>query len=1061
MLSFGRMKSYALKELNVLASSILWIIGAAMVLLPSRLTLNQNIPFEVLFILGIICFESALSMQRRFTKNAFTQRGWMRLFFSEFALLSVGAAFLFKQLWISALIVLTVSALQLAFTSNRFQRLAELDLLALITPVFGLLSGVYLSLGGDSYQGIDLSGYRLPLILLFFGASLLGLIALHFPNHKHALAFFRIQALPWLAWCFLFLINASTEQTFVPFVLAIVIWFAKITPWHRLTLPDHDVLGRRMTLVTSVLGLATLIFLGALLTVIDHALASKLDNFIRAREATFMVFMLIMLVLYYQAITVVMMINGLLIELTRVEEDEEDADAHEAEAVTQTWNRRLTRYLKPFILSQETVKTKLLSQNDQLGLFSRQLENEKKRSKQLLFLNELSQQLENQLDPPVSAQLAVNTLEQALALPLISLYVYEADTKDFILLAAAGPSASNLPAGYRQNVSIGAIGRAARQRKTQIINDVRLDSDYIYYENEANLACAIVPIISNGYVHGVIVLNDEKPNSFSSHAIHLAESIAGELTRAWERSGYHQRLMELIRSGSQLSAMVEPESTANEIAAIAKDILQARFTFIHIQLGQEEGFVQTASAGQAPKLLEALKAPQASDSLIQAAFRAVAPFRVRDLRKYAHNSSLELDQNTLRSMLAIPIRWHRLSIGVLLAFGKQNEVFFTENDEALAELLSIQAAGAFESAWLQQELRASLRTTSLLYRLSTHIIQAENLQAAAKEIALTAHKLSKAERTGIALLSPKNEIEAEWEITRQGETEEAAHPFDLIEQALETGQLIYMPGENSIMRLCLPIQTPISKYGALWINIPEDYQHRQTNPADLQTLVNQAAIALERSLLLVESQRQAAEIQAAYNTLETTYDQTLAALTSALDARDRETEGHSVRVSKMAAKLGQALNFSHEQLKVLERGSLLHDIGKIGVSDSILHKPGPLNEDEWKLMRLHPEIGAKIVQGIPFLEDTIQLVRHHQERWDGSGYPAGQAGEEIPILARMFSVVDAFDALTSNRPYRQKVSTEEALQYLRKQANVLFDPQIVDAFEKLAQAEPEFFKNLE
>jgi HD-GYP domain-containing protein (c-di-GMP phosphodiesterase class II) len=547
----------------------------------------------------------------------------------------------------------------------------------------------------------------------------------------------------------------------------------------------------------------------------------------------------------------------------------------------------------------------------------------------------------------------------------------------------------------------------------------------------------------------MIVLTNDRMNAFGSIDVALAEAVAAELTRAWERSGYHHRLMDLIQSGSVLSSMVEPDDTASEISSIARQILQARFTYVQIQLGQEGDFLQSASSGFAPRLLETLEQNNAADSLVQAAFHASKPFRVRDVRKYSSTSQLEIDHGSLRSMLAIPIRWHRLSIGAILAFGKQNEVFFSQNDESLAELLSIQAAGAFESAWLQQELRASLRTTSLLYRLSNQIIQAEELKSAALDIAQTAHKLGKGSVTGIVLYTVDGQIEAEAEVDANGVHSGVQHPFDTIRQAMSSGQLIYLSQGHSATHVCLPIQTPIRKYGALWMSIPEDGHHKPTSPADLQTLVNQAAIALERSLLLVESRRQAREIKDAYDKLEVTYDQTLASLMSALDARDRETEGHSSRVRSLAARLGEAMGLARHELKALERGSLLHDIGKIGIRDNILHKPGPLSEEEWKIMRLHPDIGARIVEGIPFLQETLPVIRYHQERWDGSGYPTGLFGENIPLLARLFAVVDAFDALTSNRPYRDKIPAEEAVEYLRKEAGVLFDPQIVDIFEQL------------
>jgi HD-GYP domain-containing protein (c-di-GMP phosphodiesterase class II) len=138
-------------------------------------------------------------------------------------------------------------------------------------------------------------------------------------------------------------------------------------------------------------------------------------------------------------------------------------------------------------------------------------------------------------------------------------------------------------------------------------------------------------------------------------------------------------------------------------------------------------------------------------------------------------------------------------------------------------------------------------------------------------------------------------------------------------------------------------------------------------------------------------------------------------------------------------------------LKVLERGSLLHDIGKIGISDTILHKPGHLTEDEWDIMHTHPDIGAYIIEDIPFLQETMPIIRYHHERWDGNGYPIGLRGKDIPLQARIFTVTDAFDALTSDRPYRKRIPVKEALQYLRGQAGILFDPEIVAAFERVIE----------
>ncbi len=1051
------MKHSSENELNALASGIIGIMGVSLLLIPSRLSLLvAGLSGWAIVAFGILAYSISTSLQivsilQVPQKRITFIRGAATLFLFLFAGLFIRAGY-----FIESVIFFYIAIMQLTLATPLKKRFAQIDLLKVSFVLIGFSSGIYLAVSGNQYVQIDITPYKIFLVAALLASSFFGVMTAVFPASKFNPMFSRLQVVPWLIWCAIFTPTLSAANLIAPALLGAMILFEGFLPWDKLSVSENDILGHRVIMTASTLEMALLIFLSAVLIVIDNSFDAETKLLMTTREAAFLFFVITSTVLYYATFTVIMTINGIMNELTGIEKENRDQQSDPSLA---TWNNRLARYVKPFMLIQEGVRTRLMAQTDQISVLAHQLRNEKKRNAQLTLLMELSQQLENQLDQPVAAQLAVNSLERALNCSLASLYIHEPDQKEFMLLAAAGQQTNLIPSGYRQKVSDGALGRAVRQRKTQIINDISADADYIRFEHEQNLTAVVVPLIFNGYVNGAIVLNSEKINAFSSIDIGLAEAVAAELTRAWERSSYHQRLMNLVQAGSQLSAMVEPATTTQEVASIAREILQARFTFVQIQLGQERNFVESASSGNAPRLLESLEESGNSESLIQLAFHAVQPFRVRDIRKYASTSHLVIDNAGFRSMLAIPIRWHRMSIGTILAFGKQNEVFFNENDQSLAELLSIQAAGAFESTWLQQELRASLRTTSLLYRLSNQIIQTENLEDAASDIAQTAHKLAKSATTGIVLLNLDGSIATEVVINSMGIRNSSEHPMEIIKDVMNSGQLIYLSRGQSMMRACLPIQTPIRKYGALWMDIPEEDQgHKHpAHPNDLQALVNQTAIALERSLLLVESRRQAIEIKAAYDTLESTYDQTLAALMSALDARDRETEGHSLRVSHLAAKLGETLNFSHEQLKVLERGSLLHDIGKIGISDTILHKPGPLSEEEWMKMRLHPDIGAKIVEGIPFLQDTIPLIRHHQERWNGTGYPAGLSGEEIPILARMFSIVDAFDALTSKRPYRQKkMTSREALEYLREQTGILFDPKIVDIFEKLVtEGQPE------
>lgn len=176
------------------------------------------------------------------------------------------------------------------------------------------------------------------------------------------------------------------------------------------------------------------------------------------------------------------------------------------------------------------------------------------------------------------------------------------------------------------------------------------------------------------------------------------------------------------------------------------------------------------------------------------------------------------------------------------------------------------------------------------------------------------------------------------------------------------------------------------------------------------------------------------------------YDAAIEGWARALDLREHETGGHARRVTELAQRLGGRLGLGEDALENLRHGALLHDVGKIGVRDAVLSKPGPLDDDEWAEMRKHTVLGHELLVGLPGLRASTAVVRSHHERWDGSGYPDGLAGTAIPRLARIFAVVDVYDALRSDRPYRRAWTEDEVRAYLRDERGRQFDPQAVDAF---------------
>lgn len=255
--------------------------------------------------------------------------------------------------------------------------------------------------------------------------------------------------------------------------------------------------------------------------------------------------------------------------------------------------------------------------------------------------------------------------------------------------------------------------------------------------------------------------------------------------------------------------------------------------------------------------------------------------------------------------------------------------------------------------------------------------------------------------------------------------------------------LFALIASRSISRPLVNLATELESSGEtreLWKEFSVNSSTHEVNL--LGTALNRAAQA--RREVETELLRAKVAAEAATNRVELTYDDTLQALGAALDLRDNETAGHSNRVTRYCLELARRMGCSGEQLKHIERGAYLHDIGKIGTPDHILLKPGKLNPQEREIMQQHARVGYDLVSRIEFLQEAAEIVHSHQERYDGKGYPRGLAGEAIPLGARIFAVADTFDAMTSNRPYRQALPLSAALEEIRNESGRQFDPKVVE-----------------
>ncbi|MGQ9474949.1 MAG: GAF domain-containing protein [Actinomycetota bacterium] len=440
--------------------------------------------------------------------------------------------------------------------------------------------------------------------------------------------------------------------------------------------------------------------------------------------------------------------------------------------------------------------------------------------------------------------------------------------------------------------------------------------------------------------------------------------------------------------------------------------------------------------------------------LVGKVFKSREPMMVRDTDlEWGYRQFL--DTHRIRSALYAPMKWRDEVYGVVFA-GNHRKDSFTHNDLNLVSALSVQAAVAVHNSRLYADLQNRIGELHAIFEIDKAITSAIDLQTVLQQIVQMSMALLNAKTSSIMLLDEETQelvIAAAHGLSDEylnkgpirvgesvaGKVIQEGRPIAV--KDIREDPLHAYPEHARREGLCSLLSVPLSLkdrvIGALNLYTEEPHSFTSHEINLFTSLASQAAIAIENARL--------------FESLEEIYIQVITALANAIDARDAYTHGHSNRVMEYSVALAEGMGLSPDEVDVIRHASILHDVGKIGIREKILKKPGLLTEEERREMEYHPFIGTRILQSVRLLEPVMPLVYHHHERYDGSGYPDGLKGEEIPLGSRIIAVADAFESMTSDRPYRKALPLEEALAELRRGAGTQFDPRVVEIFLRLVE----------
>jgi len=673
--------------------------------------------------------------------------------------------------------------------------------------------------------------------------------------------------------------------------------------------------------------------------------------------------------------------------------------------------------------------------------------------------------LNMQFEPRQIAQHVISILQDKLSWHHIAIRGYDpqSDSLKVLALSVEGLSAAEIAEEEKRlnaivtDASRGLSGWVIRHGETVRSNHLQVDPRYV--ESYAGIRSGLyVPLKIGERVIGSIAVESSEADAFDEADEQFLQTLAFQLAVSLENARLFREsqkragdLAALYETAQAVIAHHELDRVLQVIVERSSQLVGAPLCAIYLYDEKTDDLLLAVQTGLPKK--DELRA-RIGDELVRNVAHSRQAIVIEDDPTWQQRAATD-GELPLRAIAGVPLLYNGNLVGVLVAaetdtIGRK----FTEDQVHLLSLLANTAASAIYTARLIRQLEAQIDHLSALHEIDTAIAATTDLRMSLRVALEHAIRLLKVDAACVFTFNPATL--ALTYVTSIGIPESFGFRKTLqigdglVGKAILQGKIIrsedprefggmFSNRQDFRAYMAVPLKLKGRVNGVL-----EIYQRELFAPDTewldlLSILTGQIALAIEHAQLLEQLERANAELSVAY-------DATIEGWSRALDLRDHETEGHTQRVTELTLRLARAMNIPESQLVHIYRGALLHDIGKIGVPDSILRKEGPLTEQEWEIMREHPRLAYELMSPIVYLRPALDIPYCHHEKWDGSGYPRGLKGEEIPLAARLFAVADVFDALTSDRPYRKAWSVEQALQYIAEQAGKHFDPNVAGIF---------------